>query len=59
MGPNGRPMTPTGPPGMMPRPLTPNSGRDRSGSFAEQQQRPQTPTGGVVPARKPVPGQAL
>ncbi|KXL44812.1 hypothetical protein M433DRAFT_771 [Acidomyces richmondensis BFW] len=59
MGPNGRPMTPTGPPGMMPRPLTPSNGRDRSGSFAEQQQRPQTPTGGAVPARKPVPGQAL
>lgn len=52
-------MTPTGPPGMMPRPLTPSNGRDRSGSFAEQQQRPQTPTGGAVPARKPVPGQAL
>ncbi|KAK5115209.1 hypothetical protein LTR85_009967 [Meristemomyces frigidus] len=56
-GANARPMTPTGPPGMMPRPLTPN-GRERSGSSAGID-RPSTPTGTVVPARKPVPGQAL
>ncbi|TKA83105.1 hypothetical protein B0A55_00889 [Friedmanniomyces simplex] len=52
---NGPPMSPTGPPGMTPRPLT-QTGRDRTGSSAGIE-RPSTPTG--VPARKPVPGQAI
>ncbi|KAF2772544.1 hypothetical protein EJ03DRAFT_341561 [Teratosphaeria nubilosa] len=51
---NVRPMTPTGPPGMMPRPLTPTQ-RERSGSNAAA---PAEVSAGV-PARKPVPGQAL
>ncbi|KAH9827578.1 Src-like 3 domains [Teratosphaeria destructans] len=51
---NARPMTPTGPPGMMPRPLTPTQ-RERSGSNAAA---PAEASAGV-PARKPVPGQAL
>ncbi|KAK4539568.1 hypothetical protein LTR36_010845 [Oleoguttula mirabilis] len=55
-GTNSRPMTPTGPPGMMPRPLTPN-GRERSDSNAGVE-RPTTPTG-TIPTRKPVPGQAM
>lgn len=42
-------------PGMAPRPLTPN-GRERSGSNAGAE-RPST--SGGVPARKPVPGQAM
>lgn len=58
MRPDGRPMTPTGPPGMMPPPLTPTgAGRERTGSNAGIE-RPQSPPAGV-PARKPVPGQAL
>ncbi|KAK5727964.1 hypothetical protein LTR17_012271 [Elasticomyces elasticus] len=56
-GSNGRPISPMGPPapGMTPRPLTP-TGRERTGSSAGIE-RPSTPTG--VPARKPVPGQAI
>lgn len=64
-GANGRPMSPAmGPPQgrrpppqdeMIPRPLTPNS-RERANSAAGIE-RPQSPAG--VPARKPVPGQAM
>ncbi|KAK1816001.1 hypothetical protein LTR12_009598 [Friedmanniomyces endolithicus] len=51
---NGPPMSQIGA-GMTPRPLTP-TGRDRTASPAGIE-RPSTPTG--VPARKPVPGQAV
>lgn len=54
---NSRPSSPQEQNGMYPRPLTPTS-RERSESAAGEQERPQTPTGGV-PARKPVPGQAM
>ncbi|KAK5138059.1 hypothetical protein LTR08_005857 [Meristemomyces frigidus] len=56
-GSNARPMTPTGPLGMIPRPLTPTA-RDRADSNVGIE-RPSTPTGTVVPTRKPVPGQAI
>jgi len=55
-GSNERPVTPQGSSGMVPRPLTP-TGRERSGSNADAE-RPNTPNGSM-PARKPVPGQAI
>ncbi|KAK3669223.1 hypothetical protein LTR78_010897 [Recurvomyces mirabilis] len=49
-GSNGHPITPLSGQGMAPRPLTPNS-PERSGSNAD--------ASAAVPARKPVPGQAM